>query len=113
MGLVSEFRFRARYLAGSLLCVSVVGYFAYHAVNGERGLYAWRELTKRVEAARLVSAETSARRKALEHRNSLLNPGSLDPDMLEERARLMLNFGYSDDILILEAKPRRDPGSVK
>jgi hypothetical protein len=35
-----------------------------------------------------------------------MEPGSLDPDLLEERARLMLNYGYDNDIIILEKKRR-------
>ncbi len=43
----------------------------------------------------------------MENRVRLLEPGSLDPDMLEERARLMLNYGHADDIVILEGNKRR------
>ena len=45
------------------------------------------------------------RRKALQHRVKLLSPGSLDPDMLEERARFMLNYGFPDDAVILTDEP--------
>ena len=34
-----------------------------------------------------------------------ISPGSLDPDMLEERARLMLNYGFPDDTVILTDEP--------
>jgi hypothetical protein len=30
-----------------------------------------------------------------------MRPDHLDPDMLEERARLLLNYGRADDYLIL------------
>ncbi len=105
MGLISEIRSRARHVVGPVLAISAVGYFAYHAIHGERSLNAWRRLDQRIEAARGVSAETAERRRILERRVRLLNPASLDPDMLEERARLMLNYGYPDDIVIITAKP--------
>ena len=107
MGLLQEIRARARHVVGPVLGVCAVGYFAYHVVHGDRGLIAWWNIKQRVEAAKSVLAQTRAERETLEHRVHLMNPGSLDPDMLEERARLMLNYGYSNDIVILEGKRRK------
>ena len=53
-------------------------------------------------------ARVSARRQAIEHRVRLLHPMSIDPDMLDERARLMLNYARPDDIVILEWGKGRD-----
>jgi len=107
MGLLQEIRARARYVVGPVLGVCAVGYFAYHVVHGDRGLIAWWNIKQRVTAAKAILAETRGERETLEHRVQLMNPGSLDPDMLEERARLMLNYGYSNDIVILEGKRRK------
>lgn len=107
MSLVSEFRVRARHVVGPTLGLCAAAYFAYHAVNGDRGLIAWVELQKRIEAARGVAAEVAAKREALEHRVRLLHPGSIDPDLLEERVRRMLNYGYPDEIVILVEKDRK------
>ena len=107
MGLLQEIRARARYVVGPVLGVCVVGYFAYHVVHGDRGLIAWWNVKQRVTAAKTVLTQSRADRETLEHRVQLMNPGSLDPDMLEERARVMLNYGYSDDIVILEGKRRK------
>jgi cell division protein FtsB len=107
MGLFQEIRARARFVVGPVLGVCAVGYFAYHVVHGDRGLIAWWNIKQRVDAARAVLAQTRAEREILEHRVQLMNPGSLDPDLLEERARLMLNYGYADDIVILEGKRRK------
>ncbi|MDP6572619.1 MAG: septum formation initiator family protein [Rhodospirillales bacterium] len=90
----------------------VVGYFAYHAVQGDRGLIAWRQLTHRVNEARAVLGDTSIERRALENRVGLLSPRSLDRDMLDERARFMLNYGYTDEVIIFVEKPR-EPGPAK
>ncbi|MBI2584264.1 MAG: septum formation initiator family protein [Rhodospirillales bacterium] len=107
MGLLQEIRARARHVVGPVLGVCAVGYFAYHVVHGDRGLIAWWNIKQRVDAAKSVLAQTRAERETLENRVHLMNPGSLDPDMLEERARLMLNYGYSNDIVILEGKRRK------
>ena len=58
-------------------------------------------MSQRVEVARLQYEEIKARRMELEHRVRLLHPNSLDPDMLDERARLMLNYGHEDDVVVI------------
>ena len=107
MGVIAEFRARAGSVVLPVLGFCVVGYFAYHAVQGDRGLIAWRQLTHRVNEARAFLAETSIERRALERRVGLLSPRSLDRDMLDERARFMLNYGYADEVIIFVEKPRQ------
>lgn len=107
MGLLQEFRNRARYVVGPVLGLCAIGYFAYHGVHGDRGLIAWLKVKQRVVAAKEALVLSENEREKLEKRVRLLNPGSLDPDMLEERARLMLNYGYTDDLVILEGKRRK------
>ena len=107
MGLFQEMRARARYVIGPVLGVCAVGYFAFHVVHGDRGMIAWWDIKQRVVAAKQTLAVARAERETLEHRVRLLHPASLDSDMLEERARLMLNYGYADDIIILEPKRRK------
>ena len=107
MGLLQEFRDRARYVVGPVLGLCAIGYFAYHGVHGDRGLIAWWKVKQRVAAAKEALVLSENEREKLEKRVRLLNPGSLDPDMLEERARLMLNYGHTDDLVILEGKRRK------
>ncbi len=107
MGLIAEFRSRARTVVGPVLGICVIGYFVYHAVHGERGLYAWLTMKQQVAAARAQSADIAARRRALEARVRLLHPQSLDPDMLDEAARRMLDYGRPDDIVILTGPRNR------
>ncbi len=106
MGLIQEIRARARHVVGPVLGVCAVGYFGFHVVHGERGLIAWWDLKQRVTVAKAAYAASRTEREKLEHRVRLLHPGSLDPDMLEERARLILNYGHADDIVVLEEKRR-------
>ena len=101
MGLFYELRLRARYIIGPVLGIFAVGYFAFHAIRGERGFIALRQLSLQVELAQVEYFKIKSQRKELEHRVSLLHPDSLDPDMLDERARIMLNYGLKDDIVII------------
>jgi len=107
MSLLQEFRARSRHVVGPLLGILAVGYFGFHVVNGDRGLFALLKIKQRVAAAKQALETSRAERQSMERRVSLLEPGSLDPDMLEERARLMLNYGHVDDIVILDNHKRR------
>jgi cell division protein FtsB len=95
-----EFSRRLKSLAAQLLGACVAGYFIYHAVQGDRGILAWLRVNQQLEAAQLELAQSATERAALEQRVALLNNSSLDLDMLEERARIMLNFSDPDDVVI-------------
>lgn len=79
-----------------------MAYFAYHTVEGNRGVLAWARLNKEILAAEMELATVASERQALEHRVLLLRPDHLDPDMLEERARVMLNMGRADELVIFQ-----------
>ena len=97
-------------LVGAALAI----YFGYYAVYGQRGLMAVAQLEERISAAQEMLQLETERRAALERRVALLRPGSLDPDLLEERARILLNMGRGSDLIILEpnAEPRKKPPRV-
>ena len=101
MGLIQELRARAHHVIGPVIGISFVVYFGYHVLHGDRGLIALRHLTQTVESTKLAHADIHKTRMALAQRVRLLYPESLDPDMLEERARVMLNYGYADDIVVM------------
>ena len=108
MGLLTELRIRARHVLFPVLGLSAVLYFAYHGINGDRGLLAWRGLEQQVESARIELDRTHGERQVLERRVKLLYSESLDRDMIDELARLLLNYGRPEEIVILlEDVPRR------
>lgn len=106
MNILGELRRRARFVVGPVLGICAVSYFTYHAIHGDRGFIAWRHLKQKVITARAANAVLIAERQHLEHRVKLLHPTSLDPDMLEERARVMANYGYADEIVVLLGKAK-------
>ena len=77
-------------------------YFVFHIFHGERGLMVWVKLRQQLELADNTAKAMAAERRYLENKIRLLHPESLDPDMLDERVRFMLNFGYPDELIILE-----------
>jgi cell division protein FtsB len=105
MAVWDELKRRALDVVGPVLGFCTVGYFAYHSIEGDRGLFALIRLSEQIQEARVHLDELSAERKALERRVSNLRPDHLDPDMLDERARLILNLARPDEIIILDRAP--------
>jgi cell division protein FtsB len=90
----------ARSLVWQAVFAGIVGYFAYHAIHGSRGLIALSRVQGQIQQAEGTLGETRGERERMEHRALLLRPDNLDPDMLDERARAMLNFSSPDEIVI-------------
>lgn len=100
--MLHDLRRRFRHILGPMIGLSALVYFAYHTVEGDRGLLAWMRLKGEITDAELELAKVTTERQALEHRVLLLRPDHLDPDMLEERARIMDNMGRDGDIVVLD-----------
>jgi cell division protein FtsB len=116
MTLLGHLRTRAHHIIGPVIAATVFAYFAYHAVQGDRGLLAWFKLGQQVEDARLEYEQINAKREDLAARVRLLQPGSLDRDMLEERVRAMLGYVHRDEVVIPDRSGRIggiDPISVE
>lgn len=82
------------------LCACVVAYFAYYAIHGDRGLVAMKQIQGEIAQAEEVLTQLRTEREEMERRAQLLRSDGLDPDMLEERARLMLNFSNPRDVIV-------------
>jgi hypothetical protein len=75
-------------------------------------LLAWRVVQQDVASARADLDRARAERATLERRVNLLYPESLDPDMLDESARSLLNYGLPGEVVVLDEKaPRRSSTS--
>jgi cell division protein FtsB len=72
----------------------VIGYFGVNAYTGTRGLKAKQELDQEMAQLNRELEALKVQRVIWERRVSLLATANLDPDMLDERARTLLN--YSD-----------------
>lgn len=91
---------------GPLLGICALAYFGYHAVQGERGVVRYLQLRLDLRQAENALAVVKAEKKAIEDRVVALRPGSLDPDLIEERARIMLNMGREGEwVVILPSSP--------
>jgi len=104
--MVSHRRRRAILTAIALysLAALFIGYFGMHAFTGNHGLRAQQEIE--VEIVRLEGelARLRQERGGWEHRISLLQPDRIDPDMLDERARALLDYADPRDATLLLKK---------
>jgi cell division protein FtsB len=93
--------FRAlRQVIGPAFGIGILGYFAYHAIQGERGFIALTHLQNQIQQAEANLAQVRSEREQLEQRAQLLRLDHLDPDMLDERARAVLNYAHPDDVVM-------------
>ncbi len=77
-------------------------YFSFYTINGERGLLRYMYLSKEIKYAQTVADRYSREKQELEQKVRLLSSSSLDLDLLEERARVVLNFTAPDEFIILD-----------
>ncbi len=105
MTIVEHIRIRMRRAITPACAIALLGYFVYHAVQGDVGLVAWWRLNQQIAAAQEELAIATAVRDDWERRVRQLQPEHLDPDMIEERARHMLNLVDPDDRIIPIARP--------
>ena len=96
-----------RHTIGPAIGVCVVAYFAYYAVQGDRGLIAMKRIQGEIAQAEATLETLKAERERMDRRAQLLRNDNLDPDMLEERARSMLNLSGQRDVVI-KLPPLRD-----
>ncbi len=89
-----------RRAAGALLGVLVLFYLGFHTVSGDRGIFALIKASHQLEMVKGQLAEISAKRQSLESRVALISNQSLDLDMLDERARIVLGYTGKDERVI-------------
>ncbi|WP_040488933.1 FtsB family cell division protein [Fulvimarina pelagi] len=84
------------------LSAAVLAYFAIHVQTGDYGLSSKAELERRLNVKKAELASLERERTALAQRVELLSSGTLERDMLDERARWALNVVAEDEIVILK-----------
>ena len=83
----------------------LIGYFGINAYSGQHGLWARHALDQRMAELTRELADAKAERERWEQRVALLKSDRLDPDMLDERARALLNYVDPRDVVILPKQP--------
>jgi cell division protein FtsB len=84
-----------------LLAAAFIGYFGVNAYTGNHGIRAKQTLDQRIADLTRELDATRAERERWEHRVSLLRSDRIDPDILDERARQLLDFADPRDVTTL------------
>lgn len=86
-------------LALYAIAAALIGYFGINAYTGKYGLNARQELDQEIVQLTAELARLKSERVAAEQRVSSLRSDSLDPDMLDERARYQLDYAHPRDLV--------------
>jgi cell division protein FtsB len=103
MAMVIRRRIRSAFIALCFYAAAggVVSYFWWHAHHGERGLHAKASYKVRIAELNTEIADARKDKADWERRVSLLKADSLDRDLLEERARILLNAAHRNDVIVI------------
>jgi cell division protein FtsB len=82
-------------------CALVIGYFAINAVTGNHGLRAQHDLDQQYAALTEELGRLKTERAEWQRRVKLLQSNSIDPDMLDERSRAVLNYLDPRDLTVM------------
>lgn len=88
-----------------VIAALLIGYFGVNAYTGNHGLKAKKDLDQQIAELTEEFGRLKLERARWERRVVLLKSDSLDPDMLDERARALLQYAHPNDLTIL-LKPR-------
>jgi cell division protein FtsB len=91
-------------LALYTLAALFIGYFAVNAFTGNRGLRAAQNLDQQMSEMTGELSRLKAEHRLWEHRVSLLRSDRIDPDMLDERVRAMLDYVDPNEIVMLTSR---------
>ena len=89
----------ARFIA-PLATLVILGYFGFHAFNGQYGIRANLVMQQRMQEMEAQLANLTVRRSVLEDRVALLREGSMEKDMVDQYARSQLNMLREDEVVL-------------
>jgi len=88
------------------LAALLIGYFGVNAFSGNRGLKAQQDIDRQMTVLSADLDRLKLERGQWQRRIALLKSTDLDPDMLDERARALLDYAEPNDLtLMLERHP--------
>lgn len=84
-----------------MVAAALIGYFGFHAFNGQRGLHARHQIDQQMTQLTAELDRLKAERTQWERKVALLRSDRIDPDMLDEQARSLLNFAHPNDAVMM------------
>jgi cell division protein FtsB len=83
-----------------IVCLSLLGYFAWHGFYGPRSFDHRDALQAKAAQLDRQLVQLRDERQLLERKVSLMRPQTIDPDMLDELARSTLDYGKPGDLIV-------------
>ena len=87
-----------------VLAALLIGYFGVNAFSGNRGLKAKQDIDQQIASLSTELARLQVERAQWQRRIALLKSGGIDPDMLDERARALLDYVHPRDLTLMLVK---------
>ena len=88
------------FAGGLVLTGTLMMFFGFHTIVGERGLMARADIDREIQAARETLALLDKQNHFLEQRIRLLRSGAIDADILAETARANVGMYNENDVII-------------
>lgn len=95
-----EMRRRGRAVVAPAAFLALVAYFVWNVAEGDRGLKSYAQRRDFLRQAQGELARVEKERAAWERRVAGLDYRHIDRDMLDERARAMLNLADPSDLVV-------------
>lgn len=93
----------SRFIA-PLATMVILGYFGFHAFNGQYGIRAQLAMEVRLDELEKKLAARTAVRDHLEARVAMLSDGTMEKDMVDQYVRAQLNMVREDEIVLLMSR---------
>ena len=84
-----------------VMAALLIGYFGVNAYSGNHGLKAKEDLDQQIAALSTDLDRLKLERAQWERRVALLRADRLDPDMLDEQARSLLDYVAPNDLTLM------------
>jgi cell division protein FtsB len=84
-----------------VMAALLIGYFGVNAYSGNHGLKAKEDLDQQIGTLSADLDRLKRERAQWERRVALLRAGKLDPDMLDEQARSLLDYAAPNELTLM------------
>lgn len=99
---IHDSSFRIRKIIAIVLLVTLVFYFLYNILSGDRGVLALFKLSERHKILQEEVQILEEERTILQNKVSRMRSDSLDLDLLEEQARKNLGYGREEETVYID-----------
>lgn len=107
MSIGREIKRRCKAAIPPLVFMALTGYFAWSAAHGDHGLKAYAQRQSQLLDAQTDQMKAQAEVDVWERRVAGLRTTRLDPDALDERARLTLNLADPAEIVVMYGQGKK------